>query len=71
MIVAACEEIVNIYDAVTFVLRQSLNTPETVTKIQGSPNGSTLFFAHSHLCDYVGRADRRTHPYLRHAIRDH
>jgi WD40 repeat protein len=47
MIVAACEEIVNIYDAVTFVLRQSLNTPEIVTKIQCSPDGSTLFFVHT------------------------
>jgi WD40 repeat protein len=46
-IVAACEDIVNIYDAVTFVLRQSLRTSETVTKIQGSPDGSTLFFSHS------------------------
>ena len=46
-IVAACEDIVNIYDAVTFVLRQSLRVPETITKIQGSPDGSTLFFAHS------------------------
>ena len=45
-IVAACEDIVNIYDAVTFVLRQSLQAPETVTKIQCSPNGSILFFAH-------------------------
>ena len=45
-IVAACDDIVNIYDAVTFVLRQSLHTPETVTKIQGSPDGSYLFFAH-------------------------
>jgi WD40 repeat protein len=47
-IVAAYEDIVNIYDAVTFVLQQSLRIPETVTKIQGSPDGSTLFFAHSH-----------------------
>jgi WD40 repeat protein len=46
-IIVACEDIVNIYDAVTFVLRQSLHTPETVTKIQGSPDGSTLFFVHS------------------------
>jgi WD40 repeat protein len=45
-IIAACEDIVNIYDAVTFVLRQSLRTPETVTKVQGAPDGSTLFFAH-------------------------
>jgi hypothetical protein len=47
-IVAACEDITNIYDAITFVLRQSLHVPETITKIQGSPDGSTLFFAHSH-----------------------
>jgi hypothetical protein len=47
-IVAACEDIVDVYDAVTFTLRQSLRAPETVTKIQGSPDGSTLFFAHSH-----------------------
>jgi WD40 repeat protein len=39
---------VNIYDAVTFVSRQSLRIPEMVTKIQSSPDGSTLFFAHSH-----------------------
>jgi hypothetical protein len=47
-IIAACEDTVSIYDAVTFVLRQSLRTPEAVTKIQGSADGSTLFFAHSH-----------------------
>jgi hypothetical protein len=47
-IVAACEDITNIYDAITFVLQQSLHIPETVTKIQGSPEGSTLFFAHLH-----------------------
>ena len=46
-IIAACEEIVNIYDAVTFVLQQSLHVPEPVTKIQDSLDGSTLFFAHS------------------------
>ena len=45
-IIAACEDIVNIYDAVTFVLQQSLCAPEMVTKIQNSPDGSTLFFAH-------------------------
>jgi WD40 repeat protein len=45
-IVAACEDIVNIYDAVTFVLQQSLRAPKAVTKIQGSPDESTLFFAH-------------------------
>jgi WD40 repeat protein len=47
-IVAACEDTVNVYDAVTFVLQQSLHAPEAVTKIQGSPDGSTLFFAHSY-----------------------
>jgi hypothetical protein len=47
-IIAVCEDIVNIYNAVTFGLQQSLCTPETVTKIQGSPDGSILFFAHSH-----------------------
>ena len=46
-IVTSCEDIVNIYDAVTFVLQQTLCPPETVTKIQGSPDGSLLFFAHS------------------------
>ena len=46
-IVAACGDIVNIYDAVTGVLRQSICTPEMVTKIQDSPDGSILFFAHS------------------------
>jgi WD40 repeat protein len=47
-IVAACGNIVDIYDAVTFVPRQFLRAPETITKMQGSPDGSILFFAHSH-----------------------
>jgi len=46
-IIVACEDIVNIYDAVTFALRQSLHTPEMVIKIQDLPDGSILFFAHS------------------------
>ena len=46
-IAAACEDIVNIYDTVTFVLQQTICPPETVTKIQDSSNGSILFFAHS------------------------
>jgi len=46
-IIAACGDIVNIYNVVTGVLQQSLSPPETVTKIQASPYGSTLFFAHS------------------------
>ena len=45
-IVAACGDVVNIYDAVTFVLRQSLSTPEPAKKIHGSPHGSILFAAH-------------------------
>ena len=47
-IIAVCEDTVNIYDAAAFVLQQSLRAPETVTKIQGSPDGSILFFAHSY-----------------------
>jgi hypothetical protein len=47
-ILAACEDVVNVYDAVTFVLRQSLHVPDTVTKMLGSLDGSALFFAHSH-----------------------
>ena len=47
-IIAACGDIVDVYDAVTFVLRQSLRAPETVIKILDSPDGSILFFAHSH-----------------------
>ena len=46
-IITACENLVDVYDEVTFVFRQSLQTPEKVTKIQGSPDGSILFFAHS------------------------
>ena len=46
-IVAACEDVVNIYDAVTFVLRQSLCTPEKAEKVHGSPHGSILFAVHS------------------------
>jgi len=48
-IIAACGDIVNIYDAVTGVLQQSLSPLEYVTKIQASLDGSTLFFAHSSL----------------------
>ena len=46
-IIAACEDIVNIYDAVTGVLQQFLHAPEAVAKIQDSPDGSILFFVHS------------------------
>ena len=47
-ILAACGDVVNVYDAVTFVLRQSLHVPDTVTKMLGSQDGSALFFSHSH-----------------------
>ena len=46
-IIAACGDIVNIYDAVTGVLQQSLSPSEAVRKIQASPDGFTLFFAYS------------------------
>ena len=46
-IITACEEIVNIYDAVAFTLQQSLCAPAAVTKITNSPDESILFFAHS------------------------
>jgi WD40 repeat protein len=46
-IIAGCGDIVNIYDAVTGVLQQPLSPSEEVKKIQASPDGSTLFFAHS------------------------
>ena len=46
-IAVACEDVVNIYSAVTGVLQQSLQAPEVVIKIQGSPDGSILFFAHT------------------------
>ena len=46
-IIAACGDIVKIYDAVTGVLKQSLSPSKPVTKIQASTDGSTLFFAHS------------------------
>ena len=47
-IVAACENVVSIYNAVTGVPIQSLYVPETVIKIQDSPDGSILFFSHSY-----------------------
>ena len=47
-IVAASEDIVNIYDAVYFNLEQSLRAPEPVTKIQESGDGSILYLAHSY-----------------------
>ena len=46
-IVAVCNNVVNIYGAVTGVLQQSICAPDTVTNIQGSSDGSILFFAHT------------------------
>ena len=46
-IAAVCEDnTVNVYDAVTGVLRLSLNAPRQVTKAEGSSDGSILFCAH-------------------------
>ena len=46
-VVAVCSDnTVNVYDAVTGVLRLSLDPPQQVTKAEGSPDGSILFFAH-------------------------
>ena len=46
-IAIACEDAVNVYDAVTFSLEQSLRIPESVTRIQGSTDGSILYSTHS------------------------
>ena len=46
-IAVACEDVVNIYDAVTFSIEQSLHTTRSVTKIQGSSDGCILYSAHS------------------------
>ena len=46
-IAIACEDVVNIYDAVTFALEQSLRIPQSVTRIQGSTDGSILYSTHS------------------------
>ena len=46
-IIVACGNVVNIYDAITGVLQQPLSPSQAVKKIQASPDGSTLFFAHS------------------------
>ena len=46
-IVAVCKEnTVNVYDAVTGVLRLSLHPPQPVTKAEGSPDGSVLFLVY-------------------------
>ena len=47
-IAVACEDLVNIYDAATFALEQSSHTPQPVTRIQGSEDGSILYYTHSH-----------------------
>jgi WD40 repeat protein len=46
-IVALCEDhTVNVYDGVTGVLKMSLNTPKQIARVEGSPDGSLLFFLH-------------------------
>jgi WD40 repeat protein len=46
-IAAVCEDnTVNVYDAVTGVLRLTLRAPQRVTKVAGSSDGSILFCAH-------------------------
>ena len=45
-IISACEDTLNIYNAITGVLQQSICVPETVVKIQASTDGSILFLAH-------------------------
>jgi hypothetical protein len=46
-IAVACGDVVNIYDAVTFGLEQSLHTPQSATRIHGSEDGSILYSTHS------------------------
>jgi hypothetical protein len=46
-IAVACEDVVNIYDAVTFGLEQSLHTPQPATRIHGSEDGSILYSTHT------------------------
>ena len=52
-IVAVREEdsVIDIYDAVTGVLRLSLNAPRQVAKAEGSSDGSVLFCAHQRSCE--------------------
>jgi WD40 repeat protein len=46
-IIAICaDNTVNVYDGVTGVLKISLNAPQQVTSVEGSPDGSLLFFLH-------------------------
>ena len=47
-IVVASEDIVKIYNAITFILEQCLRAPHPITKIQDSGDGSILYLAHSH-----------------------
>jgi hypothetical protein len=51
-IIAICEDnTVNVYDGVTGVLKISLNAPQQVTSVEGSPDGSLLFFLHELACE--------------------
>ena len=46
-IAVACEDVVNIYDGVTFALEKSLRIPQPAARIQGSKDGSVLYSTHS------------------------
>ena len=51
-IAAACEDnTINVYDAVTGVLRLSLNSLRQATMAEGSSDGSLLFYAHRPFCE--------------------
>lgn len=55
-IAVVCEgDTISVYDAVTAVLRLSLNAPRQVIKVEGSPDGSVLFFAHQNACEITVR----------------
>ena len=59
-IAAVCEDnTVNVYDAVTGVLRLTLKAPQRVTNVAGSPDGSILFCAHQR-CHEITLWDMQT-----------
>jgi WD40 repeat protein len=59
-IAAVCgDDTVNVYDAVTGVLRLTLNAPQRVMNVAGSPDGSILFCGHQ-LCHDISLWDMQT-----------
>ena len=64
-IIAACGDIVKIYDAVTGVLKQSLS-PSKPVKDSSLSRWVHLVLCTSFFCDYVGCTDRWTRPHLYH-----